>query len=161
MTDDSRIEGLVRDWLDGSEPPRSADRVAESVLAALPTIGQESPSGGSASLRAPGAWVSSRPRVCSPSCWRSLVGTAPPSDPRPARHRRRRPRRARAHAAGSLPPGVIAIDMGIDTYTLAVDARSVWVQVGEVGYQRIDRLTNRDTGVYVPEVPGLDFSGVR
>jgi len=49
--------------------------------------------------------------------------------------------------------------MGADTWALAIDDRSVWVQVGDIGIGRIDRATNQDTGIRVNEVPQMQFEG--
>jgi streptogramin lyase len=54
---------------------------------------------------------------------------------------------------------VDVIDMHTPTWALAVDDRSVWVQVGDVGMGRIDRATNTDTGIRVNEVPQMEFEG--
>jgi hypothetical protein len=158
MTDDRRIEATVRDWLDQQDPPRSSDRVAEAVLATVPSVGQDSVSGvGRLVAR---SW---RPALVAASVAIAVVlgsllwlpdgnpaASPSPSATRPFITPSPRP---------TLPPGVTPIDMGIATWGLTVDERSVWVQVGDVGYQRIDRLTNTDTGIYVGEVPAMAFAG--
>ena len=61
----------------------------------------------------------------------------------------------------SLPPGVTTIDMGAETWALAVDDQSVWVQVGEAGVNRIDKAANRATGIRVEEMPQHAVRGLR
>ena len=47
--------------------------------------------------------------------------------------------------------------MGEETWALAIDTASVWVQVSESDIGRIDRATNIDTRTRVHEVPQMQF----
>jgi hypothetical protein len=168
MIDESRSLREILDWLAASAPPRSADRVIDAVLDALPTATQESSSlpitvfarfrsvGLIAATFALGAVLVIalvlRPAL-GPAARPSPSPSQPASTPSP------QPSIVPFPALPSQAPGVIAaIDMGIDTWSLAVDEQSVWVQIGDSGIGRIDRSTNRDTGVRVSEVPAMTFA---
>ena len=161
MSDPSRTDREIRDWLASSDHPRSAEPVIDAVLEAIPSIGQESASRTGRTIRrfASGGLVAAtfvvavvglalvlRPGPAvgpanSPSPSVTPTPAAPPS-PSPGR---------------SLPPGVTAIDMGEETWALAIDDSSVWVQVSESDIGRIDRATNTDTRTRVHEVPQMQF----
>jgi streptogramin lyase len=167
MTNDARAERLLRDWLATAEHPRSSDPVVEAILDSLPATSQESASRtgvvlrrlvnalavaavvvlavvGVANLR-PSASPNGAGGTPAPNASPSPSSTSSPS-PSPV-------------GPSSAVPGVTAIGMGADTWALAIDDRSVWVQVGDVGIGRIDRATNRDTGIRVNEVPQMQFEG--
>jgi streptogramin lyase len=163
MSDTSRTERVVREWLADSESPGSAERVVEAILASVPAIGQESDSRSDIALRRFGmAGLVAAAAVVVAIVGSSLLNrpgqpTAQgPSTPSPSATRTDAPTPS---APPSLPAGVTAIDMGIDTWSLAIDDRSVWVQVGDTGIGRIDRSTNLDTGIRVAEVPAMQFEG--
>jgi hypothetical protein len=167
MTDDARTERLLRDWLATTDHPRSGDTVVEAILDSLPATSQESATRTGIVLRrlvnalAVAAVVvlavvgvaNLRPST-SPG---GADGTpAPSASPAPSSTPSIRPTPV---SPSSAVPGVTAIGMGADTWALAIDDRSVWVQVGDVGIGRIDRATNRDTGIRVNEVPQMQFEG--
>jgi streptogramin lyase len=162
MSDPSRSERLIREWLDGSDHPRSTEPLINAVLDAIPSAGQESTSRTSRTIRryaAAGGLVAATlvvsvaglalvlrpgPAVGPAASPSPSVAPTPTASPSPSTGR-------------SLPPGVIAIDMGEETWALAVDDASVWVQVSESDIGRIDRATNTDTGTRVHEVPAMQF----
>ena len=168
MTEDRRIERLVTQWLD--EPvPLSSDRIVDAVLDGLPRAAQESPFRpvrvfGRVRL---GALVAAA-LLLGLMIGASLVGRAGPSPTeRPSTSVSPSPGASASvpvAVAASLRPGVIAaIDMKQSTWTLAVDERSVWVQLGDT-IDRIDRATNTVTGVELHElrpleVPAIAFGG--
>jgi streptogramin lyase len=168
MNDEKRSLGQISDWLAASAPPRSADRVIDAVLDALPATAQESgalPVPLFARLKAIAMLAATLGVgtilivvfVLRPWSGPAAVPTASPSAPTATPT----PTSTIPSSAGpaSLAPGVIAaIDMGIDTWSLAIDEKSVWVQVGDVGIGRIDRATNLDTGIRVAEVPAMTFA---
>jgi virginiamycin B lyase len=162
----SDTERAVRDWLAESDAWESADHVVDAVLAAIPGIGQDSASVSSivaqrflnglaiaAAVVVAVIGISALSQIGSSN---NIGGSPSPSvSPTPSAS-------PAAESIGTAPsplPGVTAIDMGSDTWALAVDDRSVWVQVGDVGIGRIDRLTNTDTGIRVKEVPDMQFEG--
>ena len=164
MSDTSRSERAVREWLASSDYPLSREPVINGVLDAIPATTQESRSRSSRVLRrftsaglvaaallvaiagvallyrggpSPGTGTSSPSPSTTPS---------PTASPSPS-------------AGPTLPVGVTTIDMGEETWALAIDAASVWVQVSESDIGRIDRATNLDTGTRVHEVPRMQFEG--
>ena len=167
MTDEARTERLLRDWLATADHPRSADPVVDAILDSLPATSQESATRTGIALRRAvnaaaiaavvvlgivGA-VSLRPSG-SPN---GAGGTpAPTASPSPSATSSVKPTPV---GPFSNVPGVTAIGMGADTWALAIDDRSVWVQVGDIGIGRIDRATNQDTGIRVNEVPQMQFEG--
>jgi streptogramin lyase len=167
MTDEARTERLVREWLATANHPRSGEPVVEAILDSLPATSQESASRTGVVLRrlvnalAVAAVVvlavvgiaNLRPSA-SPNGARGTP--APTASPKPSSTSSVRPSPV---GPSSAVPGVTAISMGADTWALAIDDRSVWVQVGDVGIGRIDRATNRDTGIRVNEVPQMQFEG--
>ena len=165
MSDTQRTERLVREWLAESDHPVPTDRVASAILDAIPAIGQDS---GARSAVIAGRLARSLAAVAAaiavivgaviltrgtgPSTVTGSPSPAPSLSPPPAGS-------PPAATPFSTVPGVTIIDMEEQTWALAVDAESVWVQVGEVGIGRIDRATNRVTGTRVPEVPHMQFEG--
>jgi streptogramin lyase len=164
MNDDARSMREISDWLDASAPPNSADRVIDAVLDALPATLQDSgarPSPWFARLRALALVAASLGvgAVLVMLMLRQPSGPATPSTPTPPPTLTTNATLAPSAGAPSLAANVAAaIDMGDQTWSLAVDEQSVWVQVGEVGIGRIDRSTNRDSGVRVDEVPAMTFA---
>ena len=167
MTNEARIEWLLRDWLATADHPRSGDLVVATILDSLPATSQESASRTGIVLRrlvnalAVAAvvilGVVGLANLRSSASPGGADGTPPPSaSPVPSPTSSVRP-----SPVGPLSavPGVTAISMGADTWALAIDDRSVWVQVGDVGIGRIDRATNTDTGIRVNEVPQMQFEG--
>ncbi len=170
MSDTSHTEGAVRAWLADSDHPLSTEPVINAVLDALAQTGQETSSRHGRVLRrftnaglvaavvvvaVVGAVLLSLPRppegvgIGSPSPTATALPTptvSSTSSPSPA-------------VGSSLPPGVTAIDMGEETWTLAVDDQSVWVQVSESDIGRIDKATGVDTGVRAHEIPAMQFEG--
>jgi hypothetical protein len=168
MTDQSRTDRVIREWLASSAPPRSAQNVADRVLAAVPAAAQESTSFVSRVLGRTGdltlrAAALAAVAVAAIFAVQFLNGTAlGPGSPSPipggpSPSSSSLPAATPAASGPSLPGGVTAIDMGADTWSLAIDERSVWVQVGDTGIARIDRATNRDTDIRVPEIPAMQF----
>jgi hypothetical protein len=167
MTDEERTERLVRDWLATTEHPRSADSVVDAILDSVPATNQESATWTGIALR----------RLVNTAAVAAVVvlgvmGAAilyragPPNSsggvPSPTASPTPNPTASvRPSPSGpfSAVPGVTAIDMGAETWALAIDDRSVWVQVGDVGIGRIDRAINQDTGIRVNEVPEMQFEG--
>ena len=167
MTLDPRSERVIRDWLDDVTPP-SADRVVDGVLAAVPSIGQQT--GVLAAidlsplrvfgLAAAGVVVAvvllstlTRPPDVGPVATPSPLLSNPSATPTPSAAPTLRP-------TPQVPPGFkAAVDMGADTWNIVVDDRSIWVQIGDTGINRIDRATNQDTGIRLPEVPNAVFAG--
>ena len=163
MSDTSRIERVVRDWLADSDSPRSAEPVVDAVLSGISSLGQDSASGPTIRLRpilnglaAAAAIVLLVVAVAGP--WRG----SPPAGTGGSPSRAPTPSASWTSPSGTsvtTVPGVTTIDMGQETWALTVDDQSVWVQVGEVGIGRIDRTTNRDTGIRVNEVPHMQLEG--
>jgi streptogramin lyase len=164
MNDDLQTERLVRDWLDATPYPRPQDHVIDAVLDALPATQQDAADGRTAALgrlrRAGLAAAAAVAAVALAGLALVLVirpaptvlpGASPSPDASPSIAS------PAASLGPSLPPGVTSIDMGLDTWSLAIDDASVWVQIGETGTGRIDRKSNRDTGIRVPEVPQMQF----
>ena len=165
MSDTQRTERLVRDWLAENDHPLSAERVVLAVLDAIPATGQDSGARSAViagrlarALAAVAAAVAvvvgavfltrgTGPSMVAGSPTPAPSGSAPPSASPPAA------------TPFSAVPGVTIIDMGAPTWALAVNEESVWVQVGDVGIGRIDRATNRDTGIRVNKVPLMQFEG--
>ena len=165
MSDTTRTERLVRDWLAESGQPLPAERVSDAVLNAVPAIRQES---GARSAVIAGRLGRALAAVAAAV---ALVvgavfltrGTGPSTvagSPTPAPSASASPVKSPPAATpSSAVPGVTVIDMGAPTWALAIDEDSAWVQVGDVGIGRIDRATNRDTGIRVSEVPHMQFEG--
>jgi streptogramin lyase len=163
MNDDRGTEAVVRDWLASTEHPRSAEFVVDAILESIPRTSQESPSRSGNVLRrmANVGYVAAAVVVAiaglallnlgEPSVGPGVAPPTPTLSPSPSP--------SPSRAGPSLPPGVTTIDMGAETWALAVDQQSVWVQVGDTGMGRIDRATNRDTGFRVNEVPQMQFEG--
>ena len=159
MNDDRHADRVIRHWLDDSLPP-SADRVVDGVLAAVPSIGQQKafPTIHLTPIRLVGmaAAVAVAVLLLSAIARGPTVGPVSTQSPNPTASSSSA---STASPTPKAPSGIkAAIDMGIDTWSLAVDDRSVWVQVGDNMIGRIDRTTNRDTGIRVNEVPGLVFA---
>ena len=163
MSDTSRTERVVRDWLADSEHPLSTEPVINAVLDALPQAGQETASRSGRTVRrfASGGLVAAALIV-------AVVGFALVSRPEPAVGPATSPSPSVAPTPSAspspspgrlLPAGVTAIDMGEETWGLAVDDQSVWVQVGESDSGRIDKRLGLDTDVRVHEVPAMQFEG--
>ena len=165
MSDFTRDERVIRAWLAESDYPGSTDRVADAVLDAIPRIAQESRFRSGRALRMGTRLATAAAAVVLATIGVSALllrgtqtapGISPPAPTAPAAPATMSPSPS---PSPSLPPGVTAIEMGSDTWSLAVDDRSVWVQVGDVGIGRIDRAQNTDTGQRVPEVPAMQFEG--
>ena len=165
MNDDKRTLRQIGDWLDASAPPRSADRVIDAVLDALPATMQDSgalPTPLFTRFRAV-AMIATTLGVA--AILLVILVLRPPSGPAAVPTASEAPTSTPARTirptaiSPTLAPSVVAaIDMGIDTWSLAIDEQSVWVQVGDVGIGRIDRTTNLDTGIRVAEVPAMTFA---
>jgi len=167
MTDEARTERLLRDWLAMADHPRSAEPVVDAILDSLPATSQESATRTGIALRQVvnaaviaavvvlGIVGAASLRQSGPS--NGAGGTATPTaSPSPSSTSSVKPTPS---GPFSKVPGVTAIGMGADTWALAIDDRSVWVQVGDIGIGRIDRATNQDTGIRVNEVPQMQFEG--
>ena len=153
MSDDPRTERLVSEWLEASRHPRPSDHVIDAVLDAVPTIRQDPADGRTLAIRRLGRAALTAAAALLALGAVSLIllvrqgqPFVPGATPAPT-----------ASPSPSLPPGVTTIDMGLETWALAVDESSAWVQVGESGMGRIDRATNTDTGTRVNEVPQMQF----
>ncbi|MFL5776536.1 MAG: hypothetical protein ACJ76W_09705, partial [Chloroflexota bacterium] len=164
MNDDAQTERLVGNWLDATPYPRPPDHVIDAVVDAVPTIRQEPADSRTAAVgrlrRAALAAVAVLAAVgLGALALVFVVRPAPTVLPGASPSPESSPSIAGSASApvGSLPPGVTTIDMGIDTWSLAIDDASVWVQVGESGMGRIDRATNKDSRIRVPEVPEMQF----
>ena len=165
MNEDVRTERVIRDWLDAAAPP-PPDRVVDRVLAALPTIGQQSaglmPRIVLSPLRAlefaaVAAAVAillfaavNRSPILEPGATPSHSPGIPSANPTVA-----------PTAGLALLPAdhKATIDVGTETWAIVADARSVWFEVEGVGMGRIDRSTHADTGLRVPAGPGMTFAG--
>ncbi len=161
MNDEPRTDRVIRDWLASSDHPRSAEFVVDGILESIPRTSQDSASTSGNALRrianlglaaavvvvAVAGLVLLRPGQPSVGPSAPTPTPTPSTSPSPSR------------AAPTFPPGVTAIDMGAETWALAVDDQSVWVQIGDVGMGRIDKATNRDTGVRVNEITQMQFEG--
>jgi YVTN family beta-propeller protein len=134
--------------------------VTSAILDAIPATGQESASRPIAAVRALGPGVAAAAAIVL-----AIVGLVVLMVPRPSDVPGGSPVPSGSSAAPPSPlpaaraSGVTAIALGVDTWALAVDERSVWVQYGDAGIARIDRATNADTGIRVPEVPHMQFEG--
>jgi YVTN family beta-propeller protein len=165
MSDTQRTERALREWFADSDHPLPADRVASAILDAIPAIGQDS---GARSAVVAGrltralAAIAAAVAVVVGAVFLTR-GTGPSmvaGSPTPAPSVSVPPSASPPAATPfSAVPGVTVIDMGAPTWALAVNAESAWVQVGDVGMGRIDRATNRDTGIRVNEVPQMQFEG--
>jgi len=163
MSDPSRTDRQILDWLAAADHPRSVEPVVDAVLVSIPGIGQESPSRMGRTVR---RFASSG--LVAAALIVAVVGFALISRPAPAVGPATSPNPSVAPSptpspspspGRSLPAGVTAIDMGEETWALAVDDQSVWVQVSESDIGRIDKGIGRDTGVRVHEVPAIQFEG--
>lgn len=166
MNDTSQSDREVREWLDSSDHPRSTEPVIDAVLDSIPGIGQESASrSGRIIGRFASAGLVAAAVVVAIAGLSLLSRSEPPAgpittSPSPTASRSPSPTASPSPSPGpSLPAGVTAIDMGEETWALAVDATSVWVQVSESDIGRIDKATNLDTGIRVHEVPYMQFEG--
>jgi streptogramin lyase len=164
MNEDASTERVVRDWLADSNSPRSADGVVDFVLNAIPATGQDSGARSGVVLRRLVNGLAVAAAVVVAVVGFSVVyRPGPPSGSdalAPSASATTTPSTtATARPTPSPVPGVTKIDMGAETWALAIDDQSVWVQVGDVGIGRIDRATNRDTGIRVNEVPHMQFEG--
>jgi len=165
MSDTQRTERLVRDWLAESDQALPADRVVLAILDAIPATRQDS---GARSAVIAGRLARAMAAIAAvvavvvgavfltrgtgPAIVAGSPTPAPSASPSPTGS-------PPAATPFSKVPGVTIIDVGEPTWALAVNEESVWVQVGDVGMGRIDRATNRDTGIRVNEVPQMQFEG--
>jgi hypothetical protein len=165
MNDTQRTERLIREWFAESDHPLPADRVTSAILDAIPAIGQDS---GTRSVVIAGRLGRALAAVAAAvvvvvGAVLLTRGTGPTivaGSPTPPPSASPSPSASPPVATPFSPvPGVSIIDMGAPTWALAVNEASAWVQVGDIGMGRIDRATNRDTGIRVNEVPQMQFEG--
>jgi hypothetical protein len=166
LNDDVRAnpaDRVIREWLDAAMPP-TPDRVVDGVLAAVPSTGQQTgflPPIVLSPLRAVGLMAAA---VAVTFVVFSTIGrfpfVGPGTTPSPSPSPTAAPTASPTAGPSALPAGYrAAIDMGADTWNIVVDERSIWVQIGDTGINRIDRGTNRDTGLRLPEVPNAVIAG--
>jgi len=142
MSDDPRTERLVTEWLDDLRHPRPRDYVVDAVLSSLPSTRQDSTAPWRVAVRRFGrAGLAAAATIAVGAlAVAMLVRPEPPiqpgASPSPT------PSPSLRAAATPLPPGVTAIEMGSETWTLTVDDESVWVRDWENVLRRIDRATN-------------------
>jgi hypothetical protein len=157
MSDDPRTERLVSEWLDDMRHPRPPDYVVDAVLSSLPSTRQDSTNPWRVAIRRFGRAGLAAAAAVAVGVLALAVLVRPEAPVQPGASPSDSPTPSSQAGAPSLPPGVTAIDMGTETWSLTVDDASVWVQNQDNVIRRIDRATNT-VGSRVPrDVPHMQL----
>jgi len=149
MTDDPRTERVVAEWLDDVRHPRPADYVVDAVLSSLPSTRQDSTAPWRVALQRFGRGGVAAAAAIAVGALALAILVRPDAPVQPAASPSPTSTPSPQAGAPSLPPGVTAIAMEHETWSLTVDEASVWVQDEDNLIHRIDRATNA-VGGWVP-----------
>jgi YVTN family beta-propeller protein len=156
MSDHPRTERLVAEWLDDMRHPRPPDYVVQAVLNSLPSTRQDSSAPWRVAVRRYGRAGLAAAAAIAIGALALAVLVRPEAPAQPGASPSPTPTSS-GQAGVPLPPGVSAIDMGNETWSLTVDDASVWVQDQDNVIRRIDQATNSVGGLVPREVPHMQL----
>ena len=122
--------------------PRPPDYVVDAVLSSIPSTRQDPADPWRVAIRRFGRAGLAAAAAIAVGAVALAVLVRPEAPVQPGASPSPTPTPSRQAGAPSLPPGVTAIDMGHETWSLTVDDASVWVQDQDNMIRRIDRATN-------------------